>query len=56
MKDKAPEAMPFVFFTLSPLGLNLSNEKPVPPPLFCIRLCAVRAFAIPSIESGTGKT
>jgi len=32
MKDTGPEATPIVDFTMSPLGLNLENEKPVPPP------------------------
>ena len=56
MKEMAPLATPLVFLTTSPLGRTRQKENPVPPPDFCIRLCAVSALAMPSMESGTGST
>ncbi len=56
MKETGPEAIPCVDLTISPLGLSLENEKPVPPPDWCIRAIYFRASKIPLIESSTGST
>ncbi len=56
MNERAPDAMPWVFSTLSPAGRRLEKEKPVPPPDFWIKDCAASAFVMPSMESGTGRT
>ena len=56
MKERAPEATPCVFFTLSPLGRRRLKAKPVPPPDFWMSDWAVSDLVMPSIESGTGST
>ena len=56
MKESAPEATPWVFLTMSPLGRSWLKEKPVPPPDFWMSDCADRDLVMASMESGMGRT
>ncbi|VVC02059.1 Uncharacterised protein [uncultured archaeon] len=56
MNDKGPEATPAVLLTMSPFGLSLENEKPVPPPLLWIMAVYFTASNMPSMSSSTGST
>src|SRR5574344_2580769 len=51
-----PEDTPIVERTTLFLGLNLENEKPVPPPDLCIKAVFLTVSKIPSKLSSTGKT
>ena len=56
IKDIGPDDMPEVEPTISPDGLSLENEKPVPPPLLWIKAVCFTASNMLSIESSTGST
>ncbi len=56
MKLIGPDAAPLVLFTMSPLGLICENEKPVPPPDWCISAVFFTESNISGSESGTGNT
>ncbi len=56
IKEMGPEDMPEVEPTMSPEGLNLEKEKPVPPPDLCIRAVCFTASKMLSIESSMGST
>ena len=56
IKDTGPLATPPVEPTLSFLGLIREKEKPVPPPLLCIKAVYFTASKMDSMESSMGIT
>ncbi|GAB4306448.1 MAG: hypothetical protein Kow0019_01310 [Methanobacteriaceae archaeon] len=56
MNDTGPEAIPFVDFTISPLGRIFEKENPTPPPDLCINAIYFSELNMPLIESLIGKT
>ncbi len=51
-----PGVVPPLEATRSPAGLNLSNEKPVPPPDFWMRAVCFTVSKISSMLSPIGRT
>ena len=56
INETGPEDTPIVDLTTLFLGLNLENEKPVPPPDLCINAVFFTVSKIPSKLSSTGST
>ena len=56
INETGPDETPIVDFTTLFLGLNLENEKPVPPPDLWIRAVFFIVSKMPSKLSSTGKT
>ncbi len=56
MNETGPLETPMVERTTSSFGLILEKEKPVPPPLLCMRAASLRVPNMLSMVSSMGST